>query len=56
MNPITRVCQIKEQAEKTFIAFMKFELGGTARGVSGKGNRVMVAKTQANWLVEWHEL
>ena len=40
--PITRVYRVREEAGKDPVGFMKFELDGTARAVSGKGNRVMV--------------
>ena len=43
-NPTTRVYQIKEQAEKNPIALMKLEFNAVIIAVSGKGNRVMVAK------------
>ena len=42
MNPITRVYQVKEEAGKDPVAFMKFKLDGGARAISGKGNRVIV--------------
>ena len=42
MYSITRVYRLREEAEKDPVVFMKCELHGTARAVSGKGNRVMV--------------
>ena len=41
-NPITRVYQVRKGSEKDPVAFLKFELNGEARAVSGKGNRIMV--------------
>ena len=43
MKLITCVYQVKEEAEKNPVAFMKFELNGAVLAVSGKGNRILVA-------------
>ena len=40
---IASVYQAKEEAEKNPLEFMKFELGGIPRAVSGKGNRIVAA-------------
>ena len=44
MNPITRVYRLREEAGKDPAGFMKFELNGAARAISGNANRVMIAK------------
>ena len=48
MNPITRVYRLREEAGNDPVAFMKCELDGTARVVSGsgKGNRVIVKRAE----------
>ena len=45
MNPITRVYRLREEAEDP-VVFMKCELNGSARAVSGNGNRVTVVKAE----------
>ena len=46
----SRACvyQVKEEAGKDPVGFMKFELDGIARAISSKGNRVMVK--DGDWL------
>ena len=49
-NPITRVYRIREEAGKNLIGFVKHEVNGTVRAVSGSGNRIIVARG------EWFEI
>ena len=53
MDPTTHIYRFREEAEKDTFGFIKFELDGAARAVSGKGNRVMVAKPRQ---VEVHDI
>ena len=46
LNPITRVYRVREEAGGDPIEFVKFELNGRPRAVSGKSNRVIVKKRE----------
>ena len=62
MDPTTHVFQVREEAENAPVAFIKFEINGTPRAVSGKYSQVMVTdrrleihditEMQASWFVK----
>lgn len=44
-DPITRAYEVREEAGKGLVAFMRFEIKGAIRAISGKGNRIMTERT-----------
>lgn len=44
-DPVTRVYRVREEAGEDPAGFIALELAGTVRAVSGRGNRVILAKT-----------
>ena len=52
-SPITCIYQVREEAEKDPVGFMKLVLNGKVLAISGKGNRVMMKR---KWLLEIHDI